>query len=318
MSGWYYDNYFTPTRRITVKGGIKAQSKKFGTSWWAKRWNDVLESFHIGARLTRGRSYARTGQVISIDVKKGRVAAKVQGSRKTPYSVTIELSVFTERQWKAFASALSGQALVAAKLLGGELPDDIEAIFTKAKISLFPKSHGDLKTDCSCPDWSNPCKHIAAVYYLLGEEFDRDPFLILKLRGVDRDDLAALIGEQPHSLPSERPTVKPKGNLPNRSQKNSRSKHAEETEHIASASPQKESLPSDPQKFWNPNSGDSAIQIEEMRAPAIPASLPKRLGGFPFWRAEHMLIDWLIPIYRQASSEALDLLAGNVSPLDVK
>ncbi len=166
--GWNDYGYFKPTHRRTVAGGIKAQTNKFGTSWWAKRWIAVLEGFNIGARLGRGKSYARSGQVLSIEIYKGGLTAKVQGSRRTPYTVSIEITALTMNQWQKIASGIKGQALFSSKLLSGEMPDDIEQVFTDAKIPLFPREHRDLKTDCSCPDWSNPCKHIAAVYYLLG------------------------------------------------------------------------------------------------------------------------------------------------------
>ena len=190
-----YDDYgyFPPSRPRKAKGGIKAQSKRgaFGESWWAKRWIAVLERFDIGARLGRGRSYARQGQVLSLAIDKGQVKAKVQGSRPKPYDVAIQLKTLSAADWKKLAKALSQQALFAAKLLAGQMPQDIEQAFEGVGLSLFPATHQDLDTDCSCPDWSNPCKHIAAVYYLLGEEFDRDPFLIFKLRGMSREELAA-------------------------------------------------------------------------------------------------------------------------------
>src|ERR1700738_4477289 len=117
---WYRDYYprFPRSRPREAKGGIKSQTKRgtFGESWWARRWIGVLESFDIGARLSRGRSYARKGQVLSIDIEKGKVKAKVQGSRPTPYTVTIETKALTADEWKRLAQALSRQAIFAAKL----------------------------------------------------------------------------------------------------------------------------------------------------------------------------------------------------------
>ncbi|AKB74109.1 hypothetical protein MSLAZ_0848 [Methanosarcina lacustris Z-7289] len=197
----YWDNYghYEPTKPIEVKGGIKAKSKRggFAQSWWAKRWIKTLENFNIGARLTRGKSYARKGQVTSIKIETGLVKAKVQGSSPKPYSVTIKVRTLNGSEWDLLAEKLSLKPIFAAKLLAGEMPEDIEAVFEDSGISLFPEKLDDLETDCSCPDWSNPCKHIAAVYYLLGEEFDRDPFLIFKLRGVDMDDFMSLLGRGP-------------------------------------------------------------------------------------------------------------------------
>src|SRR5919199_6786403 len=195
---WYRDFFprYPRSRPRAAKGGIKAQSRSgsFGKSWWAQRWVSVLESFDLGARLGRGRTYARQGQVLSIDVAEGEVRAKVQGSRLKPYDVTIQVKTLSEDQWGQVIEALSGQALFAAKLLAGEMPQDIEQVFRAAKLSLFPEKKGDLSTDCSCPDWSNPCKHVAAVYYLLGEEFDRDPFLLFRMRGLSREELLQRLG----------------------------------------------------------------------------------------------------------------------------
>src|SRR5712692_5699387 len=120
--GWGDDWHFPPSRPRRAEGGIKSQSKRgqFGESWWAKRWIQVLESFNIGARLGRGRSYARQGQVLSIDIDKGLVKATVQGSRPKPYDITIKVKSLAPADWKKLAKALSEQAIFAAKLLAGE------------------------------------------------------------------------------------------------------------------------------------------------------------------------------------------------------
>ena len=209
MSRWYHYPYFERSIPRATKGGIKAQSKRgtFGESWWAKRWITILESFDIGARLGRGRSYARRGQVLSIEIDKGKVTARVQGSRPKPYDVKLEIKTLQAADWKKLAKTLSREAIFSAKLLAGEMPQDIEKAFKEAGLSLFPEKLKDLKTACSCPDWSNPCKHIAAVYYLLGEEFDRDPFLIFKLRGMNRENLIATLS---------RPDKKATGDSPDR------------------------------------------------------------------------------------------------------
>ncbi len=177
---WYPDRYFEPSRPLRAEGGIKAQSQRgeFGASWWAKRWIKVLEGFNIGGRLARGRSYARSGQVLSIAIAEGRVTAKVQGSRPTPYDVTIQVKTLSPSEWSKVLDALGRQALFAAKLLAGEMPQDIEPLLGTGRKLALPRGRRQTWTRYSCPDDSNPCKHIAAAYYLLGEEFDRDPFRI--------------------------------------------------------------------------------------------------------------------------------------------
>ncbi len=197
----YYDSYwpqYAPTRPIGVKDGIKARSRRgeFVKSWWADRWIEALTRLMDAGRLSRGRSYARRGQVIKIDVAPGHVSARVQGSHPTPYKVSIQLQPLSDRQWETVFDALVEQAVFAARLLNGEMPPDIEQVFDAVKVPLFPAAQGDLQTDCSCPDWANPCKHIAAVYYLLGERFDEDPFLLFELRGRDKEAVAAALRER--------------------------------------------------------------------------------------------------------------------------
>jgi uncharacterized Zn finger protein len=285
---------FPRSRPRRARGGIKSQSQRggFGESWWAKRWIAVLESFNIGGRLSRGRSYARSGQVLSIDIDKGKVNALVQGSRPKPYRITIQVKALERTDWKKLAQALSRQALFAAKLLAGEMPQDIEKVFEEVQLSLFPEKLRDLTTDCSCPDWSNPCKHIAAVYYLLGEEFDRDPFLIFKLRGLSREELLELLGGT--------------GERGNR--KNSRHK-AHATEAAPIEEKPAEPLPTDPAAFWAMGNLPDDL-FGDVRTPPVVAALPKRLGNFPFWRGEERFLDALEPVYRQAAQRGIDTFLG--------
>ena len=286
----YWDDYrrFKPSIPREAKGGIKAQSKRgtFGESWWARRWIAVLESFNIGARLGRGRSYARRGQVLSIEIDKGKVSAEVQGSRPKPYHIKLEVKTLSASDWEKLVKILSCQAIFSAKLLTGEMPLDIEKAFKEARLSLFPEKLKDLKTDCSCPDWSNPCKHIAAVYYLLAEEFDRDPFLIFKLRGMNREDLIPML-----SRPDKKAAQK-------------KAKMKQEPLHS-----DEERLTPDISKFWNgePISDDF---FGEVRIPPIPAALLKRLGNFPFWRGEEKFLDAMESIYTRASTVGLRVFLG--------
>ncbi len=175
--------------------GIRAQSRRgpFGTSWWASRWNAALEQLVNPGRLARGRTYARQGQVISLDVTADGVKALVQGSRPEPYKVSIQFTRLSDAEWDRVIDAMSSEAIYAARLLSGEMPEDIEDLFAAAGTSLFPREQEDMQTRCSCPDWANPCKHIAAVHYLLGERFDEDPFLMFLLRGRSQAEIVAAL-----------------------------------------------------------------------------------------------------------------------------
>jgi uncharacterized Zn finger protein len=288
---WFRD-FFPKSKPKAVKGGIKAQSKTgaFGKSWWAKRWIAVLESFDIGARLQRGRSYARKGQVTAINIKPGTVTAKVQGSRPQPYAVSITIPKLSEKEQEKLVGELNVQAVFAAKLLAGEMPQDIETAFTGVGLSLFPKALAEIETSCSCPDWSNPCKHIAAVYYLLGEEFDRDPFLLLRLRGMDREMVcrrlsAPTTSPSPAPQPAEQPTAP-------------------------------EPLPEDAAAFWS-GAPLPADLCGDVRLPPVSAAGPKQLGSFPFWRGTDRFLDALAPTYSVAAQRGLALFeAENSPPLD--
>jgi uncharacterized Zn finger protein len=176
---------------ISVEGGIKARSKRgaIGEQWWSRRFIAVLESYGMSGRLQRGRSYARRGQVLEFKLATGKVTARVQGSRPSPYKVTITVLPLTTAQWKEVESRLAAQALFRARLLAGEMPAEIEQVFAVAGTPLFPRSARDLEMNCSCPDWGFPCKHVAAVCYVLAEAFDDDPFAMLAWRGKSRDEL---------------------------------------------------------------------------------------------------------------------------------
>ncbi|MGH4015469.1 MAG: SWIM zinc finger family protein [Pseudonocardiaceae bacterium] len=191
MSNWFPP----PSRPRAVDSGIKVRSKRgaIAQTWWSERFIEVLESIGIGNRLQRGRSYARAGQVVELRVAAGTVTATVQGSRARPYRVRIGITAFDKTEWIQVSQTLADSAWYTAKLLAGEMPEDIEDVFTSVGLSLFPSSARELSMDCSCPDWEVPCKHLAAVFYLLAETFDTDPFAILGWRGRDRDDLLATL-----------------------------------------------------------------------------------------------------------------------------
>jgi uncharacterized Zn finger protein len=267
MGRWYYDdwNYYRPDKPIRIEGGIKAKSERgaIGSTWWSKRWIGVLESFSMGTRLTRGRSYARQGQVVSIDVQPGIVTAKVQGSQPKPYNIKIRLKPLSDEDWNKVTEAMAAQALFAAKLLAGEMPTNIEEAFSAVNLSLFPTAVKDLETSCSCPDWANPCKHIAAVYYLLAERFDEDPFLIFKLRGRTKEQIVqALREKRAQTIPADGVSTT-------------------ESDGIGEA----DTTPLLEEKldttFWQAGEGLQAFRVNPT-LPEIDKAILKRLGDAPF------------------------------------
>jgi uncharacterized Zn finger protein len=273
-----------------VKGGIRARSKRgaFARSWWARRWLAVLESLQVGGRLARGRAYARRGQVMDLAIEEGLVRARVQGSREEPYDVTIRVTPLSRDAWRRVARVLSREVRFLARLLAGEMPPDIERAFEQAGLSLFPTRIKEIATSCSCPDSSNPCKHIAAVYYLLGEEFDRDPFLIFRLRGMSREELLRILDElEGGSARREREVIE-----------------GDDDEHGAAPSAH---VGQPNASFWRAGAVPDDAFPEPASAHA--GALLQRLGAFPFWRGPEPLTDALLPVYERAAAAALEVLA---------
>jgi uncharacterized Zn finger protein len=193
MNWRYYENR-SPKE---VEDGIEARSKRgdIGEQWWSRRFVDVVESYSKSTRITRGKRYARKGQVVDLAVENGVVSATVQGSRPDPYEVTIRGDALDEATWHQVERAMADRAAFAAQLLTEEMPPDIEEVFEACDVSLFPQSYRDMGTNCTCPDTANPCKHIAAVFYILAEQFDEDPFLIFRWRGRSRETVLEALQE---------------------------------------------------------------------------------------------------------------------------
>jgi uncharacterized Zn finger protein len=291
----YYDSYwprYTPP--IDVKDGIRARSQRgrFVKNWWADRWIRTLSGLMDAGRLSRGRSYARRGQVINIDVQPGYVSARVQGSQRSPYRVSIQLAPLDDRQWERVLDALAEQAIFAAQLLNGEMPVDIERVFAAVQVPLFPAARGDLATECSCPDWVNPCKHIAAVYYLLGERFDEDPFLLFKLRGRDKDQVATALRER-------------------------RGQGLETAETLLDLPGELEAVVAPPleaclAEYWT--LGDSAAQVAlHVAGPKVDMALIKRLGVPDFMDAQTFWVQ-MERVYAGATAQALAVAFADKEP----
>ena len=272
--------YFKPTKAIQTKDGIKAQSKRgaFAKNWWAQRWIAALEQLVDSGRLSRGRSYARKGQVLSIDETKDGIAARVQGSMRTPYKISIKINHLTDAEWDKVIDALAEQAIFSAQLLAGEMPQDIEQAFEKAKVSLFPAARRDLETECSCPDYSNPCKHIAATHYILGERFDEDPFLIFRLRGRTQEQVMQELRKRRAGSDE---TVE---------------EEAEEAEIVV---PLEEQI----ENFWDARAPLEGFAVS-IRPPAIEMPLLKRLGEANFV-PEPGIQSWLSAVYQAVSRKAV-------------
>jgi uncharacterized Zn finger protein len=286
MSRYDFYGFWEPTTPIRTDEGIKARSKRgsFASSWWAKRWIEALEQLLDAGRLSRGRSYARRGQVLSIEPTDDGMRARVQGSRLKPYRVTIRIRPLTDAQWERVIEALASQARFVGRLMAGEMPHEIEGVFEAAGVSLLPEKGGELETECSCPDWSNPCKHSAATHYILAEQLDEDPFLLFQLRGRSQARVLEALRARRAASVREAPADAP--------------------EEVTS-------LEATLDHFWELGAPDPLRT--PIQPPATPLPILRRLGQPPFLEEEE-LEPLLGPALRAIGQAAL--AAGRGEPLD--
>lgn len=281
-----------PSEPREAKGGIKARSEagEFGRNWWAKRWIRAMERLVPAARLQRGQSYARSGQVLSLDEITGGINAKVQGSRARPYKVTIQIAPLNPETWEKVLDVLSDQAIFAAQLLSGQMPANIEDAFSTAGASLFPNQRGDLSSECSCPDWANPCKHIAATHYILGDRFDEDPFLLFRMRGRSQQEILDGL------------------------EKRRGSSDLSEDEEIEIEEQPGETLESRIENFWEAGVGLKNVEVSVV-PPKLELPLLKRLGQ-PDFANRYSMEEVLGPAYNMVSQAAQILAFADSERVD--
>jgi uncharacterized Zn finger protein len=288
-----------PTRAIPTDQGVASRRQRgaFVESWWAERWVAALERLITPLRLARGRTYARAGQVLSVQEQTGTVLAQVQGSRRTPYRVTIGLAPLSDTAWERVITALSRRPDLAASLLAGEMPHDIDEVFDQARASLFPTTPGHLRLHCNCPDKVTVCKHIVATCYLLGEQLDEDPFLLFRLRGRDQDEVLAGLRR---SAGGGAGTGGDAADGP----------AATSPEADPGPAPAADATPLDPTGFWSAAEAPPRIDLPAERP---DLSLLRRLG--PFTALDDDLVARLGPVYRTVAAAAEAALeASNVVP----
>jgi uncharacterized Zn finger protein len=182
----------------------------FGLTWWGEAWVTALEQRARldPNRLPRGRSYARGGTVGELAIGPGEVRAAVQGRRVRPYQVRVRVRVLDAAEWDRVLDAIAAQIGHAAALLDGELLPEVADDVRGAGTDLLP-GPGELQPRCSCPDWADPCKHAAAVCYLVAGALDADPFSLLLLRGRRREEVLAALRARRRSAGATAPPAGP-------------------------------------------------------------------------------------------------------------
>ena len=275
-----------PTRAIPTDQGVATRSQRgaFVESWWAERWVAALERLITPLRLARGRTYARAGQVLSIQEDTGTVLAQVQGSRRTPYRVTIGLAPLPDAAWERVFGELSRRPDLAASLLAGEMPRDIDDVFAQAQAALFPTAPDHLRLHCNCPDKVTVCKHVAATCYLLGEQLDEDPFLLFRLRGRGREEVLEGLRRRAGAGSDGDASPRPATASPEDGQE---------------PAPADAPTPLDPAGFWSAAEAPPRIDLPGERP---DLSLLRRLG--PFAALDDDLVARLGPVYRVVAAAA--------------
>ena len=277
--------------------------KQFSRTWWGQKFIQSLESFTDPARLGRGRSYARGGKILEFGVTKGKITATIRGSinpyfgvyKEPRYHTEIELVPIASKNWSKIIQHLSTKASFVAKLLLNEVPENIEASFVEVNQNLLPHKRKDFNTSCSCPDWSNPCKHIAGLCYRFAAELDEDPFLLFELRGLSREALQSELAKTPLGK------ALAIGLLPDELSPNPISSYYTKPQ---TQSPSPTITLKD---FWLGSKRlPSTIESSETQ---ISGMLVKKQGDFPpFWHQDRSFIEVMEELYQRVKSKNRNVL----------
>lgn len=288
-------SFYEYTKPIAAANGIKSRSRG-GANWWSRRWLELLDVCIDSGRMSRGRSYARKGQVLDIEITEGLIAATVQGSRRTPYIVRMAFDTLSSDEMEYFIMQCRENISVAASLLAGELPETIESIFAELPAPLFLTRREIRKFKCTCPDDAVPCKHIVAVLVLVAEVIDSDPFLLLKLRGIDREMLLNVLTNE-HFDEAE-----------DFSDSDSCEYEQEDDCSVSGGSECETAEEETDLSRWF-KAGEFTFEETGSRNTRTHAALDV-ICDFPFWRGEVPFRTALMPMYERAAVNAAEIITG--------
>lgn len=273
----------------------------FGRTWWGQRFLRALEGVMDTGRLSRGRAYARNGRVLSYRLEGGTVIARVRGNINPYYGVydepiyttTVSMKPITSEAWNRLITELTTRARFVTQLLMSEMPDTIDDLFADLGVHLLPHTGRDLITDCSCPDWSNPCKHIAGVYHLLAADLDGDPLLLFELRGLTREHLR-------HELERS-----PLGRILS-AELNPRATAIEPAASYFTRPLREEGATPSYREFWE--GAKRLPELEPFSPPTVPALLIRKGGDYPaFWTKDSSFIETMEQVYDRVRAKSPDM-----------
>ncbi|MEQ9237909.1 SWIM zinc finger family protein [Coleofasciculus sp. E2-BRE-01] len=269
--------------------------------WWVQRWIDLLNSYRFKKRLERARKYAKEGNVLSIEFEGPQVLARVQGTEPEPYQVSLSIDPFTEEDWGYVVETMAQEAIYSAQLLAGEMPENIEQVFTANGLSLFPFTLSDIHSKCSCPDPKNPCKHIGAIYYQLGDRFSEDPFVLFQLRGRTK---AQILDDLRHLRSTGSVELKPEKKAEVESQSSQSTVTSSRLENQPNEGEAAVDTPVKLEQFW---------QYEEPLDPSLVVITPPPdnrtvldvLGTIPLAAADSRVMQYFREVYQLVSQQAM-------------
>jgi len=277
---------------------------QFSRTWWGKRFILALESFSDSARLGRGRSYASNGKVLNYKIDQNEITATVRGSvnpyfgvyKEPKYSINIEIKPIDKTNWSKAIKYISSKASFVSKLLMNEVPDNIEEAFADLGLHLLPRSEKDFKTSCSCPDYANPCKHIAGVYYVVASQLDYNPFLLFELRGLSKEALQAELAKSPLGQVLSTELSAKEIPLESTASYYTPLEKVQITQKI------------NPREFWL---GTKRLPqtVEAVSPASLPAILIKKQGDFPpFWKKDNSFIGTMEELYQRVRTKNKEVM----------
>ena len=263
-------------------------------TWWGAKFLDVLETIMDHGRLTRGRAYSGPNRLLQFSIKGDVVKATMRGNvnpyfgvyTEPRYKVTVEFRKFSVRDWQRINDEIANNAACLSQLLMNEMPLAIEDVCSELDLQLLPDRSADIISECSCPDWASPCKHVAGVYYKIASLLDRDPFLIFQLRGMEFAQLQEMLA------------VSPLGQA--LSDQFREGEQEIEFQNCRFSDPRQKPLATDdPKSFWLGKWPFPDVAADNSNT-AVSAILVKRGGDFPaFWDKSPSFIETMEPIYKR-------------------
>jgi uncharacterized Zn finger protein len=306
-----------PEKARKVRGGLKLTGEwPMRLSWAAAAWVEGVSKVAASDALAQGVEYARGAQTRTFTIELGRVVAEVQGRQYRPHQAVLKFATLSDTQWHAVESAMTEQAVFAAKLLAHEVPDTIQTVFDPLGLRLYPAlgvagSEEDLKVSCTCGHTTPWCKHVVCAALLLAERMDKNPFLVFTLRGLPGDELlerlrsrraAAQGGDMFAQSLSQRLTAM--GPVPSPALRDAADFPDEEGATPAPASTAAAPLEACLPNFWDMGPGLDALETP-LKAPEVSHALLRRLGPSPFKEGKFPLVGLLATCYETISKSAI-------------